>query len=635
MQIIFKKIKVKLNDFYEKFLISFIFLIKSPKIGAFLISLTVKNVNESGSYKILCLRRSIFMDDVAAMAKFSGKLHYLALSRNIIQGIFWRFLEAKNERDLHYQNYYSDTHYQDGITRYHDYLKKLVPELKKIIGFDAIFSGNFVYVEQQELAQVCKELQIPFVVLHKESLTVGVYKDAADLHKGCRFIGDKMMVYNDKVKEQLTELENVGGLSKDLFVVVGAPRIDYLFKETEAASTQKQVVFFSSIPTMRFSRLFDDKNFLSVLEKRAEDFHVWAMQFARKNPDIKVVIKTKVAQYYLDHPKKIFSKYFDGEISNLDITSKGNPADLIKKSIAVCAFNSMTQIEALVINKPVISAYYGDLIPDQPWDYFGEFPGLVQYAKSYDEFEKLVLNSSEIKPDSNLKESFLQRFIGFTDGNSSKRAEDEIIKVIESSKNNDEARQIWQMFKEKSGSETIAGQETLEEIIHYLKNHHVHNILELGAGIGTISYAALRNSHAHIDLYEPNEFCINELQKNLSEFNDRYTLIDNYRTLPPKKSYDLVIVDGGAGERNNGSEQRTVFLFLSWLNSVNCVYVQGYRYGQRVFIRKALRDKYVYKMVKNSDGVKFILTRSNNFFAKWSCWLYWTIMEKVSTKRRK
>lgn len=192
-----------------------------------------------------------------------------------------------------------------------------------------------------------------------------------------------------------------------------------------------------------------------------------------------------------------------------------------------------------------------------------------------------------------------------------------------------DTKEIYQSFKQKSGSEVIAGLETLETITAITKKQDIKNVLELGAGIGTISYCILANSNAHIDLYEPNEFCISELTKNLSEFKGRYTVIEDYRMLPPRRNYDLVVVDGGGGERNNGSEKRTVLVFLNWLNSVKIIYVQGYRHGQRAFIRHALRDRYVYRIIKNLDGVTFELKRSNSFLAKWMCWLYWKVKAKI------
>lgn len=426
-----KKIKLKSKEIFEQVLIEFILLIKSPKLVAFLMALTVKNINTRGKYKVLCLRRTIFMDDVKAMAKFSGQLHYVALSRNIIQGIFWHFVDTNGKKDLHYQDYHSGKYYQEGIQKYYEFLKKLIPELQKRIKFDVIFSGNFVYVEQQELARVCKELSIPFIILHKEGLTAGLYKDSAELYNGCKFVGDKVMIYNEKVRESFLALDDLSDVSDDSFVVVGPPRIDYLFNDDIKISPKKQIVLFSSIPTMRFSRIFKDKGILDKIGQRSEDFHRWAMQFAIDHPDIKVIIKTKVAKYYLQYPKKIFKKYFKQGIPNLEITSAGNPSELIMSSMAICAFSSMTQIEAIVIDQPVISAYYGDLVTAQPWDYFGEYPGLVKYAKNYTEFESDVLNYKNLRNrDENMKEAFLQRFIGFTDGQSSQRAEEEIIKVI-------------------------------------------------------------------------------------------------------------------------------------------------------------------------------------------------------------
>lgn len=76
-----------------------------------------------------------------------------------------------------------------------------------------------------------------------------------------------------------------------------------------------------------------------------------------------------------------------------------------------------------------------------------------------------------------------------------------------------DVKKIHENFKQKPGSETIAGLETLENISEMVKKEEIKNVLELGSGIGTISYCILVNSGANLDLYEPNEFCIGELPK--------------------------------------------------------------------------------------------------------------------------
>lgn len=428
---IFRKIKLKIKVFSEKILIKLILFSRSPKFTAFLISLTIKDVNQKGEYKILCLRRSIFMDDVKAMTIFSGRLHYLAVSRNIFQLPFLYFLGIKGDNKLQFHDYYSNSQYQGGLKKYYEFLKKMIPELQKRVGFDAVLSGNYVYPEQQEIARVCKEENIPLIVLYKESLTLGVQEEDVKVHKDSKFIGDKIMVYNDNVINRLLALDDLNVQSKDLCVIVGSPRLDYGYSEDYSADPQKQIVFFSFIPKAKFISIVEDPKLLEEAIQRSINFHKWVIQYAQEHPDIKVIIKTKVAKYYLEYPRKILEKYFKQSIPNLEITSAGNSTEMIRKSKVIIAFRSTTQIESIIIDQPVISPYFGDLVPNQKWDFFGEYPGLIKYVNSYQELEDSITNSDQLrKRDPEIKNAFLKKHIGFVDGKSSQRAEEEMIKVI-------------------------------------------------------------------------------------------------------------------------------------------------------------------------------------------------------------
>ena len=108
----------------------------------------------------------------------------------------------------------------------------------------------------------------------------------------------------------------------------------------------------------------------------------------------------------------------------------------------------------------------------------------------------------------------------------------------------EEAINIYRAFKQKEGSEQIAGPITIQVILNICQNNP-KRILEMGGGIGTISYTLLKNSDAFVDIYEVDDFCLNKLKENLSGLEGRYQIIENYRILPPQREYDLIIVDGG------------------------------------------------------------------------------------------
>ena len=111
-------------------------------------------------------------------------------------------------------------------------------------------SCNFGYLEQQELAMVCEENRLPLIVLNKEGIVIpSAYSHFVSQFKNRKFIGAKMLCYNNLIKKALLDL-NLSGLTEDKTEVVGVPRLDcYFTDKIEIKSNQsKQIVLFSFFP---------------------------------------------------------------------------------------------------------------------------------------------------------------------------------------------------------------------------------------------------------------------------------------------------------------------------------------------------------------------------------------------------
>lgn len=79
-------------------------------------------------------------------------------------------------------------------------------------------------------------------------------------------------------------------------------------------------------------------------------------------------------------------------------------------------------------------------------------------------------------------------------------------------------------------------------------------MLELGSGIGTLTYVILRTVcgmgfHHRPDFVfytvETDEFCLEQLVRNLDEFAGYYRLAKTIESISPELGFDLVVVDGG------------------------------------------------------------------------------------------
>ncbi len=424
-----RKIIVKLRAVFFPLLIKGSVYVHSPRLTAAVLALISGKIDRGSHYTALVLGRSIFYDDISAMAEFSGKLNYVSVHKSYWAIIYKHFTHHDERAGWTEANYHITDHGREGKRRYYLYLKKMFPYLRRYLKIDAVISGNFGYLVQQELAKVCVEDNIPFLVLHKEGLSAGIFEGAEDMYVNRRFVGHKFLAYNEKILGAL--LGKVKGLAKEQIKIVGVPRLDYYF-QTRGSTPTKQIVLFSFYVKHRLPRFVSDPETIKLGERRAEDFHLWVMNYALKHPEISVVIKTKAAGFYLDYVQKIKRENFSRSIPNLTITSAPSPRECIESSFAVLGYLSTTLIEGLLANRLVISPYFGDLIPAKPWDYFTHYPELVSYAKTERELEKLLDNPERhfIQTDKQRRDEFLTYLIHTPDGQASIRAEAEIINTI-------------------------------------------------------------------------------------------------------------------------------------------------------------------------------------------------------------
>ena len=430
------KIKNKSKSIFLFLIIRLSLTLKSPWLSAWCLYLAKQPINKKGEYKILCLGRSIFTDDVYALTVFGGHLEYVSIHRTYWRIIFDYFIKDLDRNKITENNYHVDDYGQEHKKNYYLYLSRVIPWLKKILGFDAVLSGNIGYVEQQEIERVCSNQAILFVVLHKEGM--GAYNNYADVraYHDFQFNGSGILFYNEAIAQALIGAK-IPGLTKEKSAVVGIPRFDFYFKKGDGAKEKKQVVLFSFHPRDRFFDLIEDKEKAEVARERCELFHKIVIEYALKNPTVKVIIKTKAPRHYLDFVKDIQKKYFKEEIKNLIITNEGSSANLIKNSLVILGFGSTILLEALCVNRSIIILpEMRDLIIDQSWDFFMGYQPIINYAKTEADIELIIKNSFGKEINRQLINKLLAGVIYKPDGLASQRAEAELVKLIKLNKTN-------------------------------------------------------------------------------------------------------------------------------------------------------------------------------------------------------
>ena len=179
-----------------------------------------------------------------------------------------------------------------------------------------------------------------------------------------------------------------------------------------------------------------------------------------------------------------------------------------------------------------------------------------------------------------------------------------------------EARSVYDLFSRKKYAEHIATPVSIEALLRIIKRVNPKNILEIGGGIGTLTYAIAQNSDAHVDVFEDLPFCIEAFKENLKGFENRYTLVTSYDGFQaPRKSYDLIIVDGGPND--------FLVRMVNGLNDIAVIYTDGHRHEPQRVMRRELRKRYIFKLreyvdaeAKFKGGFSTICRPSKNVIAR-------------------
>lgn len=197
------------------------------------------------------------------------------------------------------------------------------------------------------------------------------------------------------------------------------------------------------------------------------------------------------------------------------------------------------------------------------------------------------------------------------------------------------SEEIWQHFKSLLGSEGIASKHAIKGLIETIKRKRPEKILELGAGIGTLTYTILASLHKFFGeeynytfyTVENNEFCIGQLKKNLKDFEGKYIPIDNTLKLASKNiKFDLIVIDGGGVDPGDTGPMT----IENMVGRQGVIFIEGYRKYQRDMIKKWYQNRnFVCVNIRTADEFikwKDIKIRGKNY------WLYQfepTILQKL------
>jgi hypothetical protein len=193
-------------------------------------------------------------------------------------------------------------------------------------------------------------------------------------------------------------------------------------------------------------------------------------------------------------------------------------------------------------------------------------------------------------------------------------------------------------FAKKYGDAHIATPLSFVAVQHLAKK--VSKILEIGAGVGTLTFAAINaNPKVSVEAYEDSEYCISEFRKNLAGVHNNLILHTDLRVSPVEKKYDLVIVDGGANKGDCGYPGMTADIFMQI--DPKMTYFEGVRRGQRKIVRKIMRDRGYWLAIRRlpfqmhidayyKGGTLMTCIKNTSKFKSWKKYLFNEIYESQS-----
>ena len=119
------------------------------------------------------------------------------------------------------------------------------------------------------------------------------------------------------------------------------------------------------------------------------------------------------------------------------------------------------------------------------------------------------------------------------------------------------------LFHSLPGSKNIANKSSQLNLLLLCQKTSPQNILDYGAGIGTLTALMLVATKANIVAVEKNSYCINQFLHNITD-RDRVQL---YFSIPKSVYFDLVIIDDTIKFRE----------ILRLIRSTGCIFIEGSR----------------------------------------------------------
>ena len=395
------------------------------------------------AYNVLVIPKDVFLEDVASSLGAYGQFQVYSIPRTAIKATAAAFLPPAIDDNFYVS---SDPAVQRCKDAYRSFLSKMWAVFAHLLRIDAVVTGNYSYYAERELATALEERGVPFVAMHKENMkSPGRVDFFIDVYRQRRgpFTGRRIVVYNT-VERDVQILAGV--VTPERVTVCGMPRLDRVhdWRRENAGSRSPlecpaQVLLFSfmektGLPRMGrkgrsgFTSLGEplDQNLESLSwSELFRSTHLAFVRFARENPNVRVIVKTKVREREWGPVEEILGEP-DCRPTNLRVVRGGDPFNLITDSEVVCGFNTTGLLEAIAAGKAVIVPRFGEALDPEMQRYVISLGDAVEYADSPDDLTRRLKHhaSARVPVPAELgstRVEALQHWCGNSDGRAGER----------------------------------------------------------------------------------------------------------------------------------------------------------------------------------------------------------------------
>ncbi len=390
--------------------------------------LTVFALNGRRTKRLLFFDRAIFRDDLEAMTAYSGRIQYVGISRKYTKVVMLRYISDEEHEGVRYhQNSKISTSRQQVQAAF----EKILDTLHRLISFDGLIFPNFNYRDHQEIFILARARRWPSIVVYKEGLLPQSQLDNLfSRHKQDRVNCDLLLCINQRLVD-LFKKYGIPGVERACCAAVGIPRLDS-YRDVIKAKPKNQLVFFSFYfrDKVRYSKISTARR--CHIERISEEFHQNVVQLALDNPDLEVVIKTKISQTYLSYVHGVIEKHFGGSNPlNLTITREGRAIDLIKDSTFVLGGLSTTLIEGILANRKVASPWFPDWFNLENGLFPDAFDGL-RYCANYEDLAEFIRTKEHLnKHLGRVAKDTLESLVFTSRFDASTNAEERIVRLLD------------------------------------------------------------------------------------------------------------------------------------------------------------------------------------------------------------